>query len=80
MKDAEGNLYYLRVKHCALEKMGNYCCSRESPDAGRPLLYEKIGPENGEKKGGVDEEKAAILQTNESNTENTGSKELFSAD
>lgn len=64
-----------------LNAMGNYCCSRESPDAGRPLLYEKIGPENGEKKeGGTDEEKTAILETHESNTENTGSKELFSAE
>ena len=61
--------------------MGNYCCSRESPDAGHPLLYEKIGPENGEKKeGGTDEEKTAILETHESNTENTGPKELFSAE
>lgn len=46
--------------------MGN-CCSRETPDVGRPLLYEKLG-ENGERKGN---DEGKLLTTDQENNENT---------
>lgn len=47
--------------------MGN-CCTRETPDVGRPLLYEKLPGENGERKG-IGEEKNTELETNENTAE-----------
>lgn len=46
--------------------MGN-CCSRETPDVGRPLLYEKLG-ENGQQKR-IDEEKTTELETDDKTAE-----------
>jgi len=45
--------------------MGN-CCSRETPDVGRPLLYEKLG-ENGERKEIDETSKIAEMETSELN-------------
>ena len=45
--------------------MGN-CCSRETPDVGRPLLYEKLG-ENGERKEIDETTKPSEMETSELN-------------
>lgn len=45
--------------------MGN-CCSRETPDVGKPLLYEKLG-ENGERKGIDETTKISEMETSELN-------------
>ena len=45
--------------------MGN-CCSRETPDVGRPLLYEKLG-ENEERKGIDETTKISEMETSELN-------------
>ena len=45
--------------------MGN-CCSRETPDVGRPLLYEKLG-ENGERKEIDETTKTSEMETSELN-------------
>ena len=45
--------------------MGN-CCSRETPDVGKPLLYEKLG-ENGERKEIDETTKASEMETSELN-------------
>ena len=45
--------------------MGN-CCSRETPDVGRPLLYEKLG-ENGERKEIDETTKTSEMETSQLN-------------
>ena len=45
--------------------MGN-CCSRETPDVGRPLLYEKLG-ENGERKEIDETTKTSEMEASEIN-------------
>lgn len=50
------------------------CCTRETSDVGRPLLYEKLG-ENGERKG-IDEERTTLEQETNENDVDTAATEL----